>query len=100
MEFGKDLSAVPPTSTVLIHVIARIGVDNIKKIALENKPMPSFMGDPRTNGFHNGKFQEANLEALLSLDDKFYTLPGTARHEASRVSRPYSILCYSSLNMH
>jgi hypothetical protein len=102
MELGKDPSEVPPSITVLIHMIARIGEDNIRKIALENKPMLSYMGDPRTKGFHNGKFQEANLEALLSLDDKFCTLPTFARHEASRVSLFYiqNFVCSSNVHIY
>jgi hypothetical protein len=76
-----------PSLSVLIHVIGRIGLDNIRKTALENKPMPSLLGDPRTKGFQNGKFKEANLEALLSLEDSFDTLCADEKLFASQVSR-------------
>jgi hypothetical protein len=36
--------------------------------------MPSLLGDPRTRGFQDGKFQAATLEALLSLEDNFDSL--------------------------
>jgi hypothetical protein len=53
------------------HLIFLVGIENIKKIAVENKPMTSLAGDPKTKGFLDGKFQAANLEALLSLEDNF-----------------------------
>jgi hypothetical protein len=67
-----ESSAVPVTS-MLIRLISRIGLDNIKKAALENKPLKSF-ADPRTKGFQEGKFEAINLEALLSLEDNFSKL--------------------------
>jgi hypothetical protein len=56
---------------LLNRLVAFIGLDSIKKIALENKTMGSLTGDPRTKGFQDGKFQSATLEALLSLEDNF-----------------------------
>jgi len=58
-------------SSMRLRLISRIGLDNIRQTAKENKPMPSLLGDPRTKGFQNGKFQAATLEALLSLEDNF-----------------------------
>jgi hypothetical protein len=58
---------------LVFEVIAFVGMENIKKTALENKPM-SGEGDPKTKGFLDGKFQVANLEALLSLEDNFENL--------------------------
>jgi hypothetical protein len=68
-----------------VRLIARIGLDNIKQIVLENKPLPSLMGDPRTKGFQDGKFEAANLETLLSLEDNFDKLTSAEVHELSQV---------------
>lgn len=57
--------------SLVSHLISFVGFDNIKKIALENKPMTSLSGDPKTKGFQDGKFHKATIEALLSLDDNF-----------------------------
>jgi hypothetical protein len=54
-----------------VRLITCIGLDEIMKTAVENKPMKSLLGDPRTKGFQDGKFQAATLESLLSLEDNF-----------------------------
>jgi hypothetical protein len=59
------------TKTMMYRLIACIGLENIKQTALENKHMKSLGGSLRTRGFQGGKFQTANLEALLSLEDNF-----------------------------
>jgi hypothetical protein len=82
----ESVSDVPPSLTVLIHLIGRIGLENIKQTALQNPSMPFLLGDPRTKGFHNGKFQEATLEAFLSLGDMFDSLPGVVKFFSSSVS--------------
>lgn len=56
------------TYSLVSHLISFIGIEQIKRIAMENKPLSE---DPITKGFEDGKFQEATLEALLSLDDNF-----------------------------
>jgi len=76
---------VPPSLTVLIHLIGRIGLDKIRKTALENKPMKSLLGGPRTKGFQNGKFEVANLEAWLSLEDLFNSLHKVVKQTVSHV---------------
>jgi hypothetical protein len=48
--------------------------------------MPSLLGDPRTKGFQDGKFEAANLETLLSLEDNFDKLTSAEVHELSQVS--------------
>lgn len=62
------------TLALMAHLIAIVGMENIRKIALENKPMNSMSGDPKKRGFQDGKFQVATLAALLSLEDDFENL--------------------------
>jgi hypothetical protein len=72
-EFTKPstVSRIVSVRSILLRLISRIGLDNIKKNVLENKSMPSLVGDPRTKGFQDGKFGAITLEALLSLEDNF-----------------------------
>jgi hypothetical protein len=70
--------------STLIHLIAYIGLKNIKKTVLENKPMLSLMGDPRTKGFQDGIFETATLEAILSLEDNFDKLTSEEIHSACK----------------
>jgi hypothetical protein len=76
--------------SITIRLIARIGLDNIRQIVLQNKPMPSLLGDPRTKGFQDGKFEAASLEALLSLEDNFEKLTSTETNLACNVSLTFS----------
>jgi hypothetical protein len=77
--------------STVVRLISRIGLNNIKKTVLENKHMPSLLGDPRTKGFQDGKFETATLEALLSLEDNFGKL---TREEL------FTLCCVSSFLMH
>jgi hypothetical protein len=85
---GAKSRALPkPVTSMLIRLISRIGLDNIKKTVLaDNKPMPSLLGDPRKRGFQDGKFEAVTLEALLSLEDNFDKLNGEELHSACYVS--------------
>jgi hypothetical protein len=65
------IDALQARMAMAVRLITCIGLDEIKKTALENKPMKSLLGDPKTKGFQDGKFQAATLEALLSLEDNF-----------------------------
>jgi hypothetical protein len=69
-----------------MRLIAHIGLDNIKKTVQENKPMPSLLGDPRTKGFQDGKFEEVTLESVLSLEDNFEKLTSVDLDWACQVS--------------
>jgi hypothetical protein len=64
-------SPILAMQSILLRLIYCIGLDNIRQIVLENKSMPSLLGDPRKKGFQDGKFETATLEALLSLEDNF-----------------------------
>jgi hypothetical protein len=86
-----ESSAVPVTS-MLVRMISRIGLDNIKKAAQENKPLKSF-ADPRTKGFQDGKFEAINLEALLSLEDNFSKLTYGEERSACYVSISSNVAC-------
>jgi hypothetical protein len=68
--FGYLTRAIAAQNMAL-RLMCCIGLENIKQTALENKPLKSFMGNPRTKGFQDGILQTANLEALLSLEDNF-----------------------------
>jgi hypothetical protein len=57
--------------SLINHLINFVGIQNIRRAALEKKPMSSLTEDPRTKGFEDGKFEAASLEALLSLEDNF-----------------------------
>jgi hypothetical protein len=91
--FKLDEFTIPATESLdvameslITRLISRIGLDNIKKTVLENKPMPSLLGDPRTRGFQDGKFEAANLEAILSLEDNFGKLDRKEVNEVCDVS--------------
>jgi MYND finger len=58
--------------SMLVRLIARIGLDNIKKTVLENKPLKPL--DLSTQGFQDGTFEAATLDALLLLEDNFEKL--------------------------
>jgi hypothetical protein len=81
-----SMSRIVSTQSFLLRLVARIGLDNIKKIVLENKSMPSLLGDPRKKGFQNGKFEAATLEALLSLEDNFGKMSDVEVNTYSKVS--------------
>jgi hypothetical protein len=72
--------------SLLVHLIAHIGLEKIKQTVQENKPMPSLLGDPRKKGFQDGKFETATLEALLSLEDNFDKLTSEEVNAACDVS--------------
>jgi hypothetical protein len=72
--------------SVTLRLISYIGLENIKKTVLENKPMASLLEDPRTKGFQDGKFETDTLEALLSLEDNFDRLTGEELSKACDVS--------------
>jgi hypothetical protein len=63
-EASEDLA----TFALVSNLISLIGIEQIKKTALENNPMSD---DPIAKGFKDGKFHEVTLEALLSLEDNF-----------------------------
>jgi len=44
------------------------GVEYLKRAAQHNEPM-AVSSNPRTRGFSNGKFNNATLEAFMSLED-------------------------------
>jgi hypothetical protein len=56
---------------LIMRLIDFIGLETIKTTALENKPMKSLLGDKRTKGFVDGKFEAVTLESLLSFEDNF-----------------------------
>jgi hypothetical protein len=60
----------PDTAFVelLMRLIDFIGLETIMTAALENKPMKSLLGDKRTKGFVDGKFEAVTLESLFSLE--------------------------------
>jgi hypothetical protein len=70
----SDETKAGAAKSMSIRLIACIGLENIKKTALENKPMKALSNKLRTRGFQDGKFEIANLEALLSLEDNFNKL--------------------------
>jgi hypothetical protein len=70
--------------SMLVRLIARIGLDNIKKTVLENKPLKSV--DLSTQGFQDGKFEAATLDALLLLEDNFEKLKSEEVSAACQVS--------------
>jgi hypothetical protein len=45
--------------TMLIRLIACVGLENIKQTALENKPMKSLSGKPRTRGIPRWKISDS-----------------------------------------
>lgn len=81
------VSQIASAQSMAVNLISCIGVENIKKTALENKPMESMLGDPRTRGFKDEKFQEATLEALLSLEDNYDNLNSMDLQIFSNVSK-------------
>jgi hypothetical protein len=87
-ETSHTISQMFMPTSLSLRLVNVIGLDVIKKAVLENKPMESlFAKDARTRGFHDGKFQEVTLEALLSLDDKFdENLPSKERDGSCVVS--------------
>jgi hypothetical protein len=85
-------SAAVASYSMRHHLISFVGIENIKKTALENKPMTSLSGDPKTKGFLDGKFQGSNLEALLSLEDNFEKL-------SSKFLEMYSFVSISTLGL-
>jgi hypothetical protein len=58
----------PTFLELLMRVIDFIGLETIMTTALENKPMKSLLGDKRTKGFVDGKFETVTLESLFSLE--------------------------------
>jgi hypothetical protein len=88
---SEDSSTVLSQS-MLLRLITSIGLDNIKKTVFENRPMPSLLGNPRTKGFQDGKFEAATLEALLSLEDNFGKLSSEDINSMSSVSSMIKIM--------
>jgi len=88
---SEDSSTVLSQS-MLLRLITSIGLDNIKKMVFENRPMPSLLGNPRTKGFQDGKFEAATLEALLSLEDNFGKLSSEDINSMSSVSSMMKIM--------
>jgi hypothetical protein len=82
---GTEKSQALTIKSMMVRLISRIGLDNIKKTVLENKPLQSF-ADPRTKGFQDGKLQTGSLEALLSLEDNFDKLTKEELFKMSVVS--------------
>jgi hypothetical protein len=81
-----SMSRIVSFQSILLRLVATIGLDEIKNIVGENKSMPSLLGDPRKKGFQNGKFEAATLEALLSLEDTFGKLSDVEVNAYSKVS--------------
>jgi hypothetical protein len=75
---GPSKTQYPPVNDLkaacyelMMRLIGVIGLETIKTTAQENKPMKSLLGDKRTKGFVDGKFEAVTLESLLSLEDNF-----------------------------
>jgi len=85
------------THGMMTRLIAFIGLETIKKIALENKPLKSLLGDQRTKGFFEGKFEAASLEAVLSLEDNFDRLSSEEKVLTSTVRPKFITKTLTSL---
>jgi len=94
----NDCEALSVTS-VLVRLVSRIGLENIKKTVRDNKPFESF-ADPRTKGFQDGKFEAINLEALLSLEDNFDKFTSEELSGLCNVSISRSFVCRNQYSIH
>jgi hypothetical protein len=81
----NSVTRATATHGMMTRLIAFIGLETIKKIALENKPLKSLLGDQRTKGYFEGKFEAASLEAVLSLEDNFDRLSSEEKMLTSTV---------------
>jgi len=78
--FNSQLRGNKLLHSVNQRLYSFFGVENLKKVVQNNESMAE-NSDPRTKGFSGGKFNNATLEAFLSLEDNMDKLSQQEKDE-------------------